>query len=148
MRGRGLGILLLLVAVLSMHGLQYLSAGTGPSAPVTANADHALDTGAVTALVLAPVVLSDDAATMVAREGAAATSAMANGALPGHGIPAHLWSLCLAVLLAGLTTFGAAVARRARAVPARAPASRTRETLSRTRLPRPPDLSALCLLRI
>ena len=148
MRGRGLGILVLLVAVLSMHGVQYLWAGTGPSAPAVATAHPALDTAAVTVLVLAPVAIAHDVATTMApREGAAATP-MANRTAPGHGIPAHVWALCLAVLLAGLTLLGAALVRRTLAVPVREPASCPRGNVPRSWPPRPPDLAALCLLRI
>lgn len=142
MPGRRLGILLLLVAVLSMHGVQYMSAGAHGPAAVTA--DQTLDAAAVAALVPAPLVLADDVGMMTAP----AASAVGSDTVPGHGIPAHAWSLCLAVLLAGLAWLGAALARRTAGVSARQPASRSRGTVLRSRPPRPPALSVLCLLRI
>lgn len=153
--GRGLAILVLLVALLSMHGLQSLSAGPGPQRPAAAGVDHGLDVVAGGPLDLVPVELTDLLVATVASGPAALASAVPAGTVPGHsdtvpghGLAAHVWSLCLAVLLAGLALLGAALARRRAAVTVREPVSRTRGTLHRSRLPRPPDLSALCLLRI
>ena len=146
MTGRRLGILLLLVAVLSMHGVQYMLAGAHGPAAVTA--DQSLDAAVDTALLLAPVALADGAAMTMVPERTAPASAAATGTMPGHGIPAHVGSLCLAVLLVGLALLGAALVRRTNATAVCAPASRSRVTLHWSPPPRPPDLSALCLLRI
>lgn len=144
--GMRLGILSLLLAILSMHGVQYMSAGA--HAPAAVTADQMLDAAAVTVLPLAPVALAADLGTTMAPERTAAASAVATGSMPGDGVPAHVWSLCLAVLLAGLALVSAALARRANAAPVRESTPRSRGPLSRSRPPRPPELSVLCLLRI
>jgi len=146
MPGGHLGILLLLIALLSMHGAQYLSAGTAPHGAAPATVCDPTDAAAATALPLDPVAVADGVG------GASATRLVASGpamatATPGHGIAAHVWALCLAVLLAGLVLLGTALARMT-TVPVGAPASRSRVPVRRFRPPRPPDLSALCLLRI
>ena len=67
---------------------------------------------------------------------------------PGHGTAAHVWSLCLAVL-AGLVLLGSLLLGWRIVVAVNDVAV---DLLRRMRrwpgLPRPPDLSALCLLRI
>ena len=146
MPGRRLGILALLIALLSMHGIQYMSAGA--HAQVTASPEHTLDAAAGTALALAPITPPDDVGTTMAPERPAAASAAATASMPGHGIPAHVWSLCLAVLLAGLALLRATVARRTAVAWVRESVSRAGGTLHRSLPPRPPDLSVLCLLRI
>ncbi|NEN51072.1 hypothetical protein G3R41_08985 [Modestobacter muralis] len=138
-------ILVLLIAVLSMHGTQYVSGGAHDPAAVTA--DHPLDAVAATALTPAPIGSADDVGMTVAPERAVAASAAPTATMPGHGIPAHVWSLCLAVLLAGAALLGATLTRRMIAAPVRALPSRARRAVHRSLL-RPPDLSVLCLLRI
>ena len=145
MRGGRLAILVLLFAVFSMHGAQYVSAGVHE--PVASTADHALDAAAVTGLVLGPVTLAEDAGMAMAPKPTAAASGAA-GTMPGHSLPAHVWSLCLAVLLAGFALFGAALAWRTGAPPLSQSLSRFGSTVLKSRPPRPPDLSVLCLLRI
>lgn len=146
MTGRRLGILVLLVAFLSMHGVQYMSAAAHGPAAMTA--DHTLDAAAVAALGLAPIALAAEVGMTMAPEQTAAASTVAKVTMPGHGMPDHLMALCLAVLLAGLALLGAALARCTNAARVRKPASLCRATLHRSPPPRPPDLSALCLLRI
>ena len=145
MRGGRLAILVLLFAVFSMHGAQYASACVHDAVALTA--DHALDAAAVTGLVLGPVTLADDAGMAMAPEPIAAASGAA-GTVPGQSLPAHVWSLCLAVLLAGFALLGAAFARCTGAPPLRQSLSRFGSTVLKSRPPRPPDLSVLCLLRI
>lgn len=138
--------LLLLAAVFSMHGVQCVAAdadsGHGMSgaahAQVAAPAETAsLDVGlGVAGNVLHGMALADVVATDAD-----------GGALPGAG--AAFWAVCLAVLLTGVVLLGLVAMINtswARTVQARAPASRWRAAWST--LPRPPDLSALCLLRI
>ena len=144
--GRRLGVLVLLVAVLSMHGAQYVSAGA--HAPPAATADHPFDAAVVAALPLAPVALADDLGMTMVPELSAATSVVAARTMPGHSIPAHVWSLCLAVLLAGLVLLGAALGRRKTPGLARPSVSWSRGAVPRSMPLRPPDLSVLCLLRI
>ena len=65
---------------------------------------------------------------------------------PGHEA-SHVWAACLAVLLTALTLLVAAVGTAQRAGPLlRGPV--VRQTSRWTVPPRPPDLSALCLLRV
>ena len=142
MPGRRLGTLVLLIAVLSMHGVQYVTAGA--HGPAVVADDHMVAAAAVTVPSL--VALADDVGMTM--EQPVAPSAVAAGSLPGHSIPAHVWSLCLAVLLAGLAVLAAALARRTPAALVRASSSRPRGPVLRSLPPRPPDLSVLCLLRI
>lgn len=150
MPARRLWILLLLSAVFTMHGIQYVSAdpGAGRSAAATAQHDQGMSTD--DSLLLGPLAAVDELQPAGA---SAATSVLADAPLtknmPGHGVAAHFWSLCLAVLLAGLALLAAAMlirwASAARAL------DMVRRPISRVgwfRRPRPPDLSALCLLRI
>lgn len=144
--GRRLGVLVLLVAVLSMHGAQYVSAGV--HAPPAATAGHPFDVAVVAALPLAPVPLADDLEMTLVPELSAATSVVAARTMPGNSIPAHAWSLCLAVLLAGLVLLGAALGHHRTPGPARPSLSWLREAVPSSVPLRPPDLSVLCLLRI
>lgn len=145
-RGGRLGILLLLLAVLSMHGVQYVAAAVhGPGA---VSVDRTVAAGAVTVPALAPVALGGDAGMTMAPEPPTPSSAVTATSVPGHGIPAHVWSLCLAVLLAGIALLGAVLARGAPTALVSASSSRPRGLDLRSLPPRPPDLSVLCLLRI
>ena len=146
MPGRRLVILVLMIAVLSMHGAQYMSAGAHGPAAVTA--EHPIDAAAATALILAPLSLVDDVGMTMAAEQLAAPSLVAAGTMPAHSLPAHVWSLCLAVLLAGFALLGAALARRTTAGRVHASLSPSRVPVLRFSPPRPPDLAVLCLLRI
>jgi Family of unknown function (DUF6153) len=146
MSARRLWVLLLLAAVFSMHGVQCVAADV--------DSGHGM-TGTAHALVAAPVEVSSVGV------GLAIASSVAHGMAPGSvvvtettgdGLPAHgtaFWAVCLAIVLAGVVLLGVVALIRtpwARAVRARAPSRLWRAGWSR--LPRPPDLSALCLLRI
>ena len=149
MSARRVCVLLLLAAVLSMHGVQCMAAdvdaGHGMTGATHGQADltqqdpsmDSVLTGGghlMPAVVSGPVVL------------ALAASTSHNG-LPLHG--AAFGAVCLAVLLTGVIGLVAAalIGRTpATRVRARAPSSVWQTGWSR--LPRPPDLSALCLLRI
>lgn len=152
MSARGWTALLLLAAVFAMHGLQCTAAvGTA----------HAAGHGAAT-VALTPAGLLDAGAVSTATDAHGAThgtTSMVAAAAPaagllaaGHdGTPAgpggHLWTLCLAVLAAGLAVLLAVLVPRAGAllIPAWA---RLRMRLPSGLAPsRPPSLHALCLLR-
>ena len=146
MSPRLMWVLLLLAAVFSMHGLQCVAADI--------DSGHGM-TGAAHAPMASPVQTSSvDVGFAVASNvlhGAAPGNAVASdgsgGGLPAHG--AAFWAVCLAVLLTGvaLLFFVAKIPTPwARAVRARAPSALWREGWSKRS--RPPDLSALCLLRI
>jgi hypothetical protein len=124
------GVLLLAVAVFSMHGVQCLTADSSAGhAPIAIVAHAVVDDGPGEAFVVL------DAAD---HHGVPAPA-------PAHG--AEFWLTCLAVLLSGLTVLGAAAWFRmatARSAPGRA--SPQCRLVGWVRLPRPPDLFVLCLL--
>ena len=143
--------MLLLAAVFLGHGLQ-CGSGSGGSE----HAGHGGDTAAVAAglTVVDPHLMPSDHGTGGPGMGATAGSDAAHTATVGstpehrHGLPGHLWAVCLAVLAAGLALLLALGApgllRRASqaALPAwlRGPFWPS--------APRPPGLSSLCVLRI
>ena len=148
MAPRGLAAVLLLFAVLGMHGLQCGSVADG--------ADHDTSTAvmavAMTASAAGDVHLIDAASTHTAPPPAgddAMPAAVVGGghdSAPVHGAT-HLWAACLAVLAAGLAVLLACILPRRVAL---APASLIRaihRALGSLPVPRPPDLHALCLLR-
>ncbi len=147
MTARGWAALLLLLAVVTAHALQCTAAdggsrgGSAPFLPIAMVAavasvdgdDHPADT--------------EHLAAPPAADHAAAAATILSGAhhtAPDHAA-GHLWTVCLAVLAAGLAVL--LVLSLPRLVHL-APAALTR-ALSRASgsLPRPPDLHALCLLR-
>ena len=149
MSARRFCALLLLAAVFSMHGVQCVVADAEAGHGLTSTA-HAW-TGVVAAAPSAGAALNvldhgrSDAVQVIA--GLASIAGTPVGGLPSHG--ATLWAVCLAVLLTGLVLLGFVAKIRtpwARAVRARAPSPLWRAGWFR--IPRPPDRSALCLLRI
>ena len=141
MTARRMWALLLLAAVFSMHGVQCVAADAGAGhAPATTSA-HA---------VVEPLHPVESMLGVAARHLTGPAGAMP-GALD-DGPPAHVSGfavVCLAVLLTGVALLGVtSLLRRHGAFPLQ---PRAPTALARTgwfRLPRPPDLSALCLLRI
>ena len=149
MSARRMWALLLLAAVFSMHGVQCMASdmnaghGTAASAMTVVHgaalAEPVWPTSTVVGHQLSGVVPGGVSVT--------AMSGLPHGSPPMPG--AAFGAVCLAVLLTGVVLLGVAVlVRRAPAsiVRARAPSARWNTWWSR--LPRPPDLSALCLLRI
>jgi hypothetical protein len=151
--GRLWTAVLVLAAVFAMHGAQCSAAAHDPA--VHASAAHAIPVlhaapaagGAGT-----PVEAAMDSATMgstVLTDTVVTAAAAAAGSDSGPGSWAtHLWAVCLAVLAAGIAVLFALFTPRL--VGLSSPALRR----ARARAPgwpippRPPDLSALCLLRI
>jgi hypothetical protein len=153
--------LLMLTAVFAMHGVQCV--GAADSAEPAATTAHVATTahgGSVEMIALSP-----------GRAGLAAGTAGVDEPMPAHATPtatvaavaalvdaghsgaphdwaAHLWTACLAVLAAALAVLLALLVRRL--VQQEPPALRTARGRATGWLipPRPPDLSALCLLRI
>ena len=148
MPARRLWVLLLLAAVFSMHGAQYVAADPRAGQVAMVSAQHAMggtDTGA-------PFIGSARAgaelppAAVGTAPGAAGTSVPS---APEHDVADHVLSLCVAVLLAGFVLLGAmAVVRRVTVEVAWDEGLRPRLPMGWFRLPRPPDLASLCLLRI
>ena len=131
-----------------MHGVQYASAdpGESPAAAITQHGTGGASAGG-SSLGSAPVADDAHATGGTAELATAETRSMPED--PSHGVANHFLSLCLAVLLAGLVLLAAAFAFRR--VPAALIAGhdpRPRRLSAAFRLSRPPDLSALCLLRI
>jgi hypothetical protein len=155
MAARGWTALLLLAAVFAMHGLQCTAAGT----------ERAAGHGAAT-VALVPAGLHDGgahtSATGTPSDAPGApldTTAMVGAAAPpagllaaGHdstpaGAGGHLWTLCLAVLAAGLAALLTLLLPRTPAHPG-PPWARLRIRPPAGLAPlRPPDLHVLCLLR-
>lgn len=145
---RRMCVLLLLAAIFSMHGAQYVAADAGLRHAEVAVAQHGtqdpLDAGSLSGSMTAFDQLQQAAPSLGA-------TAMAMAGQPGssHGVAAHVWSLCLAILYAGLILLAAASFLGRVAAPVRRGVASHRSMFRGwSRLPRPPDLSALCLLRI
>jgi hypothetical protein len=165
--------LLVLAAVFAMHGVQCTTAAGGaghaatPAGHAATSAGHAADsvflamtalTGHGQATATAGIGLADpiSAARLVGHgdsvpaapvAGAAVVMAAAGHGGAPHDAAGHLWTVCLAVLAAALAVLLASlVPRSVRLTPPALGCVRAR--LPSLAPPRPPDLSALCLLRI
>ncbi|WP_138733824.1 DUF6153 family protein [Modestobacter excelsi] len=149
--------LLMLAAVFAMHGVQ--CAGAADSATSAATTVHVVTpahSGSSAMTALAPgqalpavgAARADDATSAHTTVAAAAVPVGAGHGSAPHDWAAHLWTACLAVLAAALAVLLALlVPRLVRLGPPalRSPSARASGWLVP---PRPPDLSALCLLRI
>ncbi len=152
--------LLMLAAVFALHGLQCTAGSTDSAAGHTAGhvaaspAGHG-DVAAMTAEA-APVGLgsagmsaigehSSGHPSVVAAVVAAATDTEHRGA--PHDAAGHLWTVCLAVLAAGLAVLLALVAPRLLRLTRPAAALTWLRPHPGPALLRPPDLFALCVLR-
>ena len=136
---RRLWTVLVLAAVLSMHGTPVLAAGTGAE-PSTLG----LAAAASSSMATAPTHGTGQA-------GAIDESGQrpVGSHVPGHGVDAHLWAACLAILLAGVTLVAAALRLRTGGAPLlRGPTRWSARSPCRRRVARPPDLFVLCLLRV
>ena len=151
--------LLMLTAVFAVHGVQCTSAadGAGSAATTThvATTAHA-DSVAMTTLTAGQARTAPGAASFddppPAHAGTATVAADAALIDAGHsGAPhdwaAHLWTACLAVLAVALAVLLALLVFRLVQLGPPAPRKVTRAR-RRVTPHRPPDLSALCLLRI
>jgi hypothetical protein len=149
--------LLLLAAVFAMHGAQCTAAADGAastSTPATAavgatvlSPDHShLAAAAFTALADPMGGAHPAGIAHVGPSGTAVAGAPAGHSGAPHDAAGHLWTVCLAVLAAGLAVLHAVLTPRLTRLTSPA-VTRVRARL-RSLAPRPPDLSALCLLRI
>ncbi|CCH87056.1 exported protein of unknown function [Modestobacter italicus] len=143
---RRLWVLVLLAAIFSMHGAQYIAADAGLRHAEVAVAQHGtedpLDAGSLSGSMAADVRLQQADSQL-------GTTVMAGQPGPSHGVAAHLGSLCLAIMYSGLVLLAAASLIGIVAAPVLRGIASLRSLFSGwSRLPRPPDLSALCLLRI
>jgi hypothetical protein len=145
--------LLMLAAVFAVHGLQCASAAAhSPAAPITPA--HAAAVAVAAPLATdghmadaAPAGLPDPmAGAQTAGPLAVAPVDAGHGGTP-HGSTGHLWTLCLAVLAAGIAVLLALLAPRL-VGPAATALVQTRTRTSGWLPPaRPPDLFSLCILR-
>lgn len=136
---------LVLAAVFAMHGIP-LFAGGG----MTHEAATSHEAFAVTDSPGAAVMGESSHARLVGAlpGGAVPETAPAAPAVPDDGSHVHFWAACLAVLFAGMTLLVAAVVIRWADIPlTRRPGVRLAWPRGWARIPRPPDLFALCLLR-
>ncbi|RBY97533.1 hypothetical protein DQ237_00840 [Blastococcus sp. TF02-8] len=140
---RGLCALLLIAGVLSMHGIP--STGTAHAGESDSSAPMLHGVTAISLDESVGLLSGVAVASAVALEPFAAGRP---SDLPHEGT-SHLWAACLAVLLAGMLLIGAAVLvrRRVREREAAAIWPVVGWGLTRYRLPRPPDLFALCVMR-
>jgi hypothetical protein len=152
MTGQGWTATLSLFAVLFMHGLQCGSAADG-AAHLGADPMVSLAVTTATAGEAHQLDATDSHASPLAALPHAPDQMLADAVLSSehggtsHPDAGHLWTLCLAVLAAGLAVLLALLGSR--------PVPRTLTAVARTvsraagSLPllRPPDLHALCLLR-
>jgi hypothetical protein len=153
--------LLMLAAVFAMHGMQCTAAAdSAGSAATTAHVTTTAHVGSVAMTALTPgharpapgAVSFDDPtpAHTTATAIVAAVPALVDAGHSGapHDWAAHLWTACLAVLAVALAVLLALLVPRL--VQMGPPVLRNARTRARGWLtpPRPPDLSALCLLRI
>ena len=150
MRARLWTALLLLAAVFAMHGVQCVAAD-----PALAHGSTSLlavaSSGAPVAAVHVRAVAAEEPRHShgAAAHGAEEVAATGSTGPPAPWHDAHIVAVCLAVLLAGLTVLGAVRRLRAMAVPPVRGSPPSRRCLSRAAMQhRPPDLFALCLLRI
>ena len=148
MSARRTGVLLLLAAVFAMHGVQCMAsdvAGHGMTGSVHApSAVSAQVPDIDSALAPAPHLLPAAVSVQV-------TSAVVAGIFPDDFSPhgSALVAVCLAMVLTGVGALAAAALigrASATSVRARAPSPLWHTWWSR--ISRPPDLSALCILRI
>ena len=140
--------LLLLAAVFAVHGVQCVASdpsmehGSSSPAAVASIGDHA----AAVHLAAAGMPGHFEVAAAGGVRDAAAT---ASTGLPAPWHDAHVLTVCLAALLAGVTVLGAVAPLRGWAIPlVRGSPRRGHRFAAWSLRPRPPDLSVLCLLRI
>ena len=147
---RRLCILLLLAGVLSMHGAHYVVTGPGAGDSAPAGADHGIGHPSVASAALSSDSSLSGPPVAAPTEGLVALAGFPTpGDAPDHGLAHHAWSLCLAVLLAGLIALRATKRGQRVASSVRWAVERgQRLSMGWFRPPRPPELSSLCLLRI
>lgn len=142
MWARGLPALLLVAAVLSMHGLPSMGAAHAgeESAVATSHSVMSMPPGAP--LDVSAALAGVSAMTLDRLVGTSSSD------LP-HEVTVHLWGACLAVLLAGMMLVGAVILSRRGGSGLDVQAWRRLWACARTwcRPPRPPDLFALCVMR-
>lgn len=131
-------MVVLLAAVFAMHGIPSMAAAGG-SVP----AAHVEVAAAVDGVDLLPVGSMPDTGSAIAHDVEAADHGGSS-----QSMASHAWNACLAVLLWGIALLAVSVVRRLPASRDNRVVLRTHGSIAWIRPPRPPDLAALCLLRI
>lgn len=141
---RRMAILVVLAAIFAMHGVPSTSAdATADSTAAVAHAKTMAPAGGV-----GPLPAATSLGVGLAQGVAALPGEEMEGHGPSHTGAVHQWATCLAVLLLGLALLAVLLGRKP-------PGSLHHRTAAPSRgapfwagPARPPDLSALCLLRI
>ena len=143
MQRRPLSALLVLAAVLVMHGLPVLTADDPIHHETVVTDGVDMGMSATSATVLVQGQFDGQADNFLSGRPPVAPE------MPDHQTHAHLWAACLAVLLTGITLLAAVGCLSRGALPLlRGPTARPPWWSGWSQILRPPDLSALCLLRI
>lgn len=129
-------VVVLLAVVFLMHGVPATAQHSVPSPHVEMSADLAGPDGAGTRPV-----------AVMAQPAAAHGAEQADHGTSSHSTASHAWNACLAVLLVGMALLVALAVRRRPALPDYPAALRLRGSGACTAPLRPPELSALCVLR-
>jgi hypothetical protein len=150
MRAARLLALLILAAVFSMHGLQCVAADAGTTHPDVEAAHGPLVEVAESVVLSMAAAMADGVGGSAHLDALESSSAASGHPGPMHSV-VHVLTMCLAVLMAGLAAMGALLLlRRVSAATAADVGAlvRARSWWSSVEARRPPDLAALCLLRI
>ena len=131
-------VVLLAAAVFFMHAVPSMVAGQ--SSTPTSHVEVSASTGGVDVLPVGAMPGAESAA--------AHGEGPADRESPSHSASSHAWNACLAVLLIGMALLVAATLRRLRSPTGRPVTRHVRGPIGWVRPPRPPELAALCLLRI
>ena len=131
-------IVVLLAAVFLMHGVP-LMATERVAAPASHAGTSTLEGGIDLRTVAAASSAGDVTAYGEERTDHGSTS---------HSMASHVWNVCLAVLLMGMALLAATASRRLSSHTDRRVTPRVRGAIGWVHPPRPPNLAALCLLRI
>ena len=154
MPSRRLWALMLLTAVFVMHGVPLLGGSGEHGGVVLGSHAGAQDSSEVAdPMVSSPMspepMLAALRVTAPAVEQIAVITDGRGAGAPGDRMPSHVWAACLAVLLIGVVLLGAGALARSWATSSLDELlGGARRLRHRPLVERPPDLSALCLLRI
>lgn len=146
MRAGRMWVLLVLAALFSMHGLQFMAVESSHESMGFAHVQTLTAPEGAASTVL-PVVASAHLGGAVSMAGVGSVPAGHDSPVPGVS---YAWASCLAVVVTGLTVLGALVVlRKVTASKGWVPTPRRSGSwTSRSHPVRPPDLAVLCLLRI
>jgi len=146
MLGKRSFVLLLLAAILGMHGTPCLADNPAAGHAMTMGPAAAAAPLQLAAVSAPSVDTHSNAAPEVDSSPSSATSVADDSS--SHGSMAGAWAACLAVFLAGIIAIAALLLGRTTRIAIRALFDRGCTIIRRAAPPSPPDLSVLCLLRV